>query len=200
MSTLVDKMFLWLSLIMRKSDKTRENLLAAAHEAFWQKGYSNVSVRDIAQVANVDVALISRYFGGKLGLFEATLDRAFVWPELLADGADPVDVAIGKYANPETDDVEISATAMIVANAGDPEVGDLVRQRLWENIIAPLQDRMGGEAAATNLALFIATILGASMTRQCLRLPAMADASPDEYARQLRHMVDAALAYVPGEA
>lgn len=182
---------------MSKSEKTREKLLAAAHEAFWKKGYSNVSVRDIAQAAEVDVALISRYFGGKLGLFEATLDSAFVWPELLAEEADPVEVAIAKYANPATDEVEISATAMIVANAGDPDVGDLVRQRLWDNILAPLQERMGGEAIAANLALFIAAILGASMVRQCLRLPAMAAASPDEYASQLRHMVDAALSYDP---
>lgn len=180
---------------MSKATKTREKLLAAAHQAFWQKGYSNVSLRDIAQEASVDVALISRYFGGKLGLFEATLDSAFVWPELFAEGADPVDVAIAKYANPETDEIEVSATGMIVANAGDPEVGDLVRQRLWDNILAPLQDRMGGAAAAPNLALFIATILGASMARQCLRLPALAEASPEEYARQLRHMVDAALSY-----
>lgn len=182
---------------MRKSNKTREKLLAVAHEAFWKKGYSNVSVRDIAQGASVDVALISRYFGGKLGLFEATLDSAFVWPALFAEGADPIEVAIAKYANPQTDAVEISATRMIIANAGDPEVGDLVRQRLWENILAPLQERLGGEAIAPNLALFIATVLGASMSRQILRLPAMAQATPEEYARQLRHMIDAAMAYQP---
>lgn len=184
---------------MGKSEETREKLLSAAHEAFWQKGYSNVSLRDIAKAASVDVALISRYFGGKLGLFEATLDSAFVWPELFAEGADPVEVAIAKYANPATDDVEISATGMIVANAGDPEVGDLVRQRLWENILGPLQERMGGEQVAPNLALFIAFILGASMARQSLRLPAFTEASPKEYAKQLRYMVDAALAYDPGK-
>ena len=48
-----------------------------------------------------------------------------------------------------------------------------------------------------NLALFISVILGASMVRQCLRLPGMTDASPETYAAQLRYMVDAALAFDP---
>lgn len=182
---------------MSKAEKTREKLLDAAREAFWKQGYSNVSLRGIARAAAVDVALISRYFGGKLGLFEAVLDDAFDWPELLAEGGDPVAVAIAKYANPDTDAAELSATGMIVANAGDPEVGDLVRDRLRERLLDPLQDRMGGEAVAPNLALFIAVILGASMVRQCLRLPAMAEAPPEAYAAQLRYMVDAALAFDP---
>lgn len=188
---------------MSRSDITREKLLNAARDAFWRQGYSNVSLRGIAQAASVDVALISRYFGGKLGLFEATLDAAFDWPELLATDRDPVEVAVTKYANPETDWEEISATRMIVANAGDPEVGDLVRQRLRDTLLDPLQERMGGAQAAPNLALFIAVVLGASMVRQCLRLPAMAKASPEEYAAQLRYMIDAALAFdgpAPSEA
>lgn len=180
---------------MSKSDITREKLLEAATQAFWRQGYSNASLRAIAREAHVDVALISRYFGGKLGLFEATLDRAFDWPELLDAARDPVDVAIAKYTDPDTDAAQVSSTRMIVVNASDPEVGDLVRRTLRAKLIDPLQARMGGPEAAPNLAMFTAVVLGASMVRQTLRLPGMADVSPCDYAAQLRHLIDAALSY-----
>ena len=185
---------------MSKSDITRDKLLEAATAAFWQQGYSNASLRAIAKAASVDVALISRYFGGKLGLFKATLDSAFDWPELLDPAADPVEVAIAKYANPDTDAHQVSSTRMIVVNASDPEVGDLVRQTLREKLIDPLQARMGGQGAAAHMAMFIAVVLGASMVRQILRLPGMAEAAPDIYAAQLRHLIDAALAFDPVQA
>ena len=55
---------------MGNSDTTREKLLTAATEAFWEQGYSNTSLRQIAQIAGVDVALVSRYFGGKLKVIQ----------------------------------------------------------------------------------------------------------------------------------
>jgi len=58
---------------MSKSQKTKKALLQEAQNQFWSRGYSNVSVRDISKAAGVDGALISRYFGSKLGLFETTL-------------------------------------------------------------------------------------------------------------------------------
>ena len=60
---------------MNKSSDTKQLLLANACKIFWSKGYSNVSVREIAKAAGVDVALIARYFGSKRGLFEATFDN-----------------------------------------------------------------------------------------------------------------------------
>ena len=179
---------------MKKSDITREKLLNAASQAFCAQGYSTVSLRKIAKDAGVDVALVSRYFGGKLGLFETMLEAAFDWPEM-AVGDDPVEVAIAKYTKPDATDAHMSVIRMIVVNGADPEVGDLLRRRLREKLIDPMLDRMGGADAAPNLAMFVAATLGAAMVRHTLRLPGMADANPEEYAAQLRHMIDAALAY-----
>ena len=182
---------------MKKSQQTRENLLQSARDAFWSKGYSNVSLREIANGAGVDVALVARYFGSKLGLFETALEAGLDWPELFAEGADPVAVVVAKYANPATDAVELSAMQMIMNNVTDPEVGDLVRERMWDKLIAPLQKRMGGAGAAPNVALFLATVLGMSMTRLCLRAPALAQAAPADYDAMFRHMIDAALSFRP---
>jgi AcrR family transcriptional regulator len=181
---------------MTKAEITREKLLETACEAFWHRGYANVPLRDISKAAGVDVALIARYFGSKRGLFEAALETAFDWPEMLdADAGSPMDVAITKFSAPETDADETSATRMILMNAADPEVGEIVRAAFQEKLLDPLLVRMGGDQSAPNLAMFIAVFLGASVVRQSLRLPGMADQSAQDYARQLRHLVDAALSF-----
>ena len=180
---------------MRNAELTREKLLEAASEAFCELGYSNASLRTIAKAASVDVALISRYFGGKLGLFRATLERAFDWPEILDEANDPFEVAIAKYAGAQTKAHQVSATRMIVMNANDPEAGDVLRAVLQACLIGPLQDRVGGPQAEERLAMFVSVVLGASMVRQSLKLPSMAAMSQDAYAAQLRYLIDAAIGF-----
>lgn len=51
------------------SDNNRKKLLRAAAELFAEKGFDAVSTRDLCNHANVNVAAISYYFGGKEGLY-----------------------------------------------------------------------------------------------------------------------------------
>ena len=182
---------------MGNSEQTRDRLIAAAAPAFCEAGYSSVSLRRIAKAAEVDVALVSRYFGGKRGLFEAVLEQAFDWPDLQDPDRDPIEVTLQKYANPATDALQVASTRMIVLNAGDPEVGDLVRARLRQKIFAPLLARLGGPQAAPNLAMLVAVVLGAATVRHILRLPGMAEQPDEAYADQLRHLMQAALGFEP---
>jgi AcrR family transcriptional regulator len=63
---------------------TREAILAAARQAFAERGYDGASIRSIATSAGVDPALVHHYFGTKEELFLATV-RAPVNPaELIA--------------------------------------------------------------------------------------------------------------------
>src|SRR6478672_4909072 len=52
---------------------SRRALLAAASALFDERGYDAATIRDIGERAEVDPALIARYFGGKEGLYVATL-------------------------------------------------------------------------------------------------------------------------------
>jgi len=60
----------------RDAAKTRQLLLHAARQRFAYDGYAATTVRDIADDAGVNVALISRYFESKEGLFAACLTDA----------------------------------------------------------------------------------------------------------------------------
>ena len=56
-------------------ENLRERLLNSAEELFADRGYFGVSVRDITDHAGTRLASVSEQFGGKEGLFRATLQR-----------------------------------------------------------------------------------------------------------------------------
>src|SRR5262245_58342721 len=61
---------------VEKIDK-RIHILTVAEQLFAENGFDGTSVRDIAQQANVNLAMISYYFGSKEKLLEALIeDRA----------------------------------------------------------------------------------------------------------------------------
>ena len=52
----------------------REHILSIAEELFGEKGFDGTSVRDIAQSAGVNLAMISYYFGSKEKLLESLIE------------------------------------------------------------------------------------------------------------------------------
>ena len=52
----------------------REHILVVAEGLFGEKGFDGTSVRDIAQVAGVNLAMISYYFGSKEKLLESLIE------------------------------------------------------------------------------------------------------------------------------
>lgn len=62
--------------ILKKMSTTeaREKILNAAEELFAESGFDNTSVRQLAQRAKVNIAMISYYFGSKEKLFETLIE------------------------------------------------------------------------------------------------------------------------------
>jgi AcrR family transcriptional regulator len=56
--------------------QTRQDVLAAAGEAFLEHGYGGTTLASIARAAGVVVETIYRGFGGKAGLFKAVVEAA----------------------------------------------------------------------------------------------------------------------------
>ena len=52
----------------------RTLILSAAEQLFSEKGFEGTTVRDIAHMAGVNLAMISYYFGSKEKLFEALVE------------------------------------------------------------------------------------------------------------------------------
>lgn len=62
----------------RKAPETKTRILDAAETLFAQRGFHGVSLRDITQMAGVQLALSHYHFGSKEDLFRAVVDRRAV--------------------------------------------------------------------------------------------------------------------------
>ncbi len=176
---------------MTKKATTKETLLIHACRLFWSRGYSNVSVRDIAGAAGVDVALIARYFGSKLGLFEATLDTLEkIDPAEFPTVDALINMVVGMYANAPKGGIEASPISMILLNANDREVGKLVAERQYECWQRPLEKIIGSKSRA---ALFFAALMGFSVAQKTLDMDGIAKPGSEEHRAQFRHMLTTAL-------
>lgn len=56
---------------------SRERILRVAGALFAEKGFAGASVREIAKTADLNISMISYYFGGKEGLYKEVLDGIF---------------------------------------------------------------------------------------------------------------------------
>ncbi|MBM2814510.1 MAG: hypothetical protein HW421_1272 [Ignavibacteria bacterium] len=61
-----------------KNKEPKNRILEAAAGLISQKGYSAVGVREIATRADVNVSMISYYFGGKIGILKAIIEEYFL--------------------------------------------------------------------------------------------------------------------------
>lgn len=57
---------------------TKDRIMDTAKKLFAEKGFGAVSVRDITGAASVNTSMISYYFGGKEGLYEAIFEKEFI--------------------------------------------------------------------------------------------------------------------------
>lgn len=58
-------------------EEVRSNILAAAKELFYDKGYNNASIRDIARKAGITEGNVYRYFTSKENILEGIVQPAF---------------------------------------------------------------------------------------------------------------------------
>ena len=56
------------------NDSTQDQLIAAARHLFAKQGFSGTSVKEIADLAGVNISLVSYHFGGKENLYKACLE------------------------------------------------------------------------------------------------------------------------------
>ena len=59
---------------MEKDENSKQKILNSATKLFAHKGFDAVSVREICKDAEVNLCMISYYFGGKKELYNAIID------------------------------------------------------------------------------------------------------------------------------
>lgn len=65
-----------------KPDK-REEILDVAEKLFSEQGFEAVTVREISKAAEINIAMVSYYFGSKEKLYEEVIDRKLIPSDLV---------------------------------------------------------------------------------------------------------------------
>ena len=161
---------------VRKSDRTRANILAVARSTFREHGYDGSSVRMIAGAANIDPAMIIRYFGSKDALFLEAVDIDLDLPDLTTTaksrrGEALVEHFVRRWEGGGDDEVLITLLRSAATN-------ELAADRLRQVFASQVRRTVGGVVDRAELerraALVATEMLGLALTRYVLRLPVVA--------------------------
>lgn len=186
----------------RDAARTRQLLVDAAFRRFARDGYAATTVRDIADDAGVNVALISRYFRSKDGLFEACLADAVDELRRIAgtvSGFSQISEAIvrqGTLSEGRPHDVVL----LLLRSSGDPQA-ETMRIGLLRTFSEHLASTAGwrpGDAGGDELLLraqlLLALTIGMTVLRVSPGLEPLASAQAHDLAEPVRDLVNALLA------
>jgi AcrR family transcriptional regulator len=149
----------------RDASRTRQKILAAAQQAFAQMGYAQAGIRDIAAIAEVNSALLLRYFGSKAGLFEAALIEAMRSDEVFAGDRNRLGERLARLFLDRR--LEIRPPAIIGLSLGDPEAREVAARVAEKHVITPLARWLGPpDAHARALQIFMLAMSFVAYSRQ----------------------------------
>ncbi len=167
---------------LRDAKKTRTRILEAARLRFCQHSYEQVGVRDIAADANIDAALINRYFGTKEDLF-AEISKGVFNAEQFIETAP---AKLGEYlarrlmCGPEEKKEGINPFELLLRSAASPTASPIIANRLHKDFVLRLAPLIGGRHAPTRAALIASYIMGFLTVRVALQSPAILPAHADK--------------------
>jgi AcrR family transcriptional regulator len=161
-------------------------VLAAARQAFAERGFDGATIRGIATAAGVDPALVHHYFGTKDALFlaavEAPADPQDLLPEVLAGGPDALGENIVRMFLRFWDGpAQASGLALIRSAVGSEWTARLLREFLVARVLRRVVATLGGTAHEREArgALVASQLVGLVMARYVLRLEPLASASAE---------------------
>jgi AcrR family transcriptional regulator len=168
---------------------TREVILAAARDAFAERGYDGASIRHIAAAAAVDPALVHHYFGTKEGLFQAALqvpfDPSTVIPAALAGGVEGVGERLVLTLLGVWDGAAGGPAAAFMRTAVSNEaMSRMLREFLVKRIMRRIGKQLGLDPveAPMRTNLIGSQMAGLILARYILKLEPIASAPPAQVA------------------
>ena len=123
-------------------------MLAAAAQRFARSGYSHVTLQEIADDIGVTPALIVRYFGSKLSLFEEVAkNQALSFPPLVAGDLQTQMEARARAILGYFENRDARAPGIALIRSLDLDDGQLFRAELERRILQPWASEMEGRDA-----------------------------------------------------
>ncbi|MFI6452543.1 TetR family transcriptional regulator [Streptosporangium amethystogenes] len=161
----------------RSATETKAVILVAARERFAADGYDKATIRAIAADAQIDPAMVMRYFGNKEKLFAAAAEFDLELPELVPDqaGAGLVRHFLRIWEANE------GLQVLLRTGVTNEAAAERMRTILGGQVI-PLVIRLTGdpERAPLRASLVASQLLGLALSRYILKFPPMVSTSEEE--------------------
>lgn len=178
------------SIRKRDAEATAERILSAAQQVFHEKGYDQATTREIADRADVNLALIKRYFGSKLGLFEkAVLPHLSLERFLTLPAEDLAEVMAATYANTEAM-AGFDPFVALVRSIASPEAGPLLAETLQRQALTPLANVLEGEEASARATLIATQLAGLILQFRILGMTPRTEAEREAIRLRLARYLD----------
>ncbi len=70
-------------MVESKTQDKRDDILDVAEKLFSEKGFEAISIREISKAAEINIAMVSYYFGSKEKLYEEVVNRKLISSEMI---------------------------------------------------------------------------------------------------------------------
>jgi AcrR family transcriptional regulator len=180
---------------LRDAKETRKRILEAAKARFCKDSYEQVGVREIAADANIDAALINRYFGTKEELFAEISKGVFSAGNFIEVSLDKLGEALARRLMYGTGKAKagVNPFELLLRSAASPTASPIIANRLHKDFVLPLATLIGGKEASTRAALIASYLIGFLTVRVALQSPAILPANANKVVSLLGSAIQAAI-------
>ena len=102
----------------------REHIITKAIELFAEKGFEGSSIRDLATIADVNIAMVNYYFGSKEKLYEAVIEKRVLYMR------DVIDNVVSNTSLSLIDQLDLIIDGFVIRFLSDPLYHRVLQQEL----------------------------------------------------------------------
>ena len=162
-----------------RSQATRDRILDSARRLFGEQGYDRTTIRAVAADAKIHPSMVMRYYGSKEGLFAATASFDLEIPDLSAVPRSDVGKTLVRHFlrrwRARCEELPALLRVSVTHEQARERLLDLLRRQ----VASAVAGVCGPDQAPVCAALVATQMLGLALTRQVLRVPAVADLPED---------------------
>ena len=155
---------------IEKSDRTRSAIEEAARRLFAQHGYERTTIREIASTAQIDPAMVIRYFGSKDELFSIVAEPDLRLPNLKELDEDRIGETLVSHFL-ELWEGSSGLPVLLRSAASNEAAAERLKQAMAGQVLPAIAAVGKPETAPHRAGLVASQLLGMALTRYVLKLP-----------------------------
>jgi AcrR family transcriptional regulator len=173
--------------------RTAAAILDAARALVAEVGFERTTIRAVAGRAGVDPALVMQYYGSKDGLFAASAHWFAERKELASATLEelPAAALTDLLAGMEDPEARCAASAVLRSCLTNESARAVMRDQVMKDKHARIAAAIGGPDAELRAGLLGAVMIGTTIARYLLEIPAVAEASAEDIERVLEPVLKA---------